>query len=285
MDQSLIAQLMGPTWGPSGADRTQVGPMLAPSTMCYPGHLTLLEYCPLWCTIWTYLKFTGDSPHKGPVIQKAFTYHNLSIWLRNLLLDMEAFCIIQYGVALGQIRLHKSVIYVKWLLNLIVFSFILIIPIDIQKLKNCTLCLYVCLLCYTLDQRSWSWVYWNHLVRPSVPLTACPAAQQLGSHLRPLATDSPHWCLYDTTIQFYYCILSNENFCIVIQVSLKFSCKCPADSDSVLVQFMAWCWTGGKPLPEPVMTKLYNAIYFQCLFSGCLKCNMNISWVPDLARA
>ena len=26
----LIAKFMGPTWGPSGADRTQVGPMLAP---------------------------------------------------------------------------------------------------------------------------------------------------------------------------------------------------------------------------------------------------------------
>ena len=29
---SLIARFMGPTWGPSGAARTQVGPMLAPST-------------------------------------------------------------------------------------------------------------------------------------------------------------------------------------------------------------------------------------------------------------
>ena len=29
----LIARLMGPTWGPSGADRTQVGPMLAPRTL------------------------------------------------------------------------------------------------------------------------------------------------------------------------------------------------------------------------------------------------------------
>ena len=29
---SLIARFMGPTWGPSGADRTQVGPMLAPWT-------------------------------------------------------------------------------------------------------------------------------------------------------------------------------------------------------------------------------------------------------------
>ena len=30
---SLIAMFMGPTWGPSGADRTQVGPMLAPLTL------------------------------------------------------------------------------------------------------------------------------------------------------------------------------------------------------------------------------------------------------------
>ena len=30
---SLIARLMGPTWGSSGADRTQVGPMLAPWTL------------------------------------------------------------------------------------------------------------------------------------------------------------------------------------------------------------------------------------------------------------
>ena len=30
---SLIARFLGPTWGPSGADRTQVGPMLAPWTL------------------------------------------------------------------------------------------------------------------------------------------------------------------------------------------------------------------------------------------------------------
>ena len=30
---TLIARFMGPTWGPSGADRTQVGPMLAPRTL------------------------------------------------------------------------------------------------------------------------------------------------------------------------------------------------------------------------------------------------------------
>ena len=30
---SPIARFMGPAWGPSGADRTQVGPMLAPWTL------------------------------------------------------------------------------------------------------------------------------------------------------------------------------------------------------------------------------------------------------------
>ena len=31
--ETLIAMFMGPTWGPSGAERTQVGPMLAPWTL------------------------------------------------------------------------------------------------------------------------------------------------------------------------------------------------------------------------------------------------------------
>ena len=36
----LIARFMGPTWGPSGADRTQVGPMLA-HKFCYLGQLNM----------------------------------------------------------------------------------------------------------------------------------------------------------------------------------------------------------------------------------------------------
>ena len=39
-ESSLMARLMGPTWGPSGADRTQVGPMLAPWTL-----LSGMLYC------------------------------------------------------------------------------------------------------------------------------------------------------------------------------------------------------------------------------------------------
>ena len=32
---TLITRFTGPTWGPSGADRTQVGPMVAPWTLLY----------------------------------------------------------------------------------------------------------------------------------------------------------------------------------------------------------------------------------------------------------
>ena len=37
---TLTARFMGPAWGPSGADRTQVGPMLAPWTLLSGYHST-----------------------------------------------------------------------------------------------------------------------------------------------------------------------------------------------------------------------------------------------------
>ena len=55
---SLTARFMGPTWGPSGTDRTQVGPMLAPWTLL-SGALLLRKRCgyhhiymmsPGWCS-------------------------------------------------------------------------------------------------------------------------------------------------------------------------------------------------------------------------------------------
>ena len=54
---TLIARFMGPTWGPSGADRTQVGPMLAPwtllsgkSSLVHCGWLVFYLYVPLLST-------------------------------------------------------------------------------------------------------------------------------------------------------------------------------------------------------------------------------------------
>ena len=46
---ALIVMFMGPTWGPSGADRTQVGPMLAPLTLL-SGWLSLcIVTHRMWC--------------------------------------------------------------------------------------------------------------------------------------------------------------------------------------------------------------------------------------------
>ena len=56
------------------------------------------------------------------------------------------------------------------------------------------------------------------------------------------------------------CIFLNENYNILIQISLKFVPKDPIDHISPLVQLMACRQIGDKPLPEPMLTKFYGAI-------------------------
>ena len=53
----------------------------------------------------------------------------------------------------------------------------------------------------------------------------------------------------------FRCIFLNENGTIPIQISLKFVLRSPTDNKPALVQVMAWCWTGDKPLPEAMLTK------------------------------
>ena len=47
-EDTKIARFMGPTWGPSGADRTQVGPMLAPWTLLSGYILLRRPLCPYY---------------------------------------------------------------------------------------------------------------------------------------------------------------------------------------------------------------------------------------------
>ena len=49
-------------------------------------------------------------------------------------------------------------------------------------------------------------------------------------------------------------IFFNENGRILIQISLKFFPRSQVDK-SALVQVMAWCQTGNKTLPEPVLAQ------------------------------
>ena len=58
-------------------------------------------------------------------------------------------------------------------------------------------------------------------------------------------------------------IFMNENFYILIQISLKFVPKGPIDNKSALVQVMACPQTGDKPFPEPMLTQftyIYTAL-------------------------
>ena len=55
-------------------------------------------------------------------------------------------------------------------------------------------------------------------------------------------------------------IFSNENYSTLIQISLEFVPGCPIKSDSALVQVIAWCWKGDKPLPGG-MVNLFNGAY------------------------
>ena len=51
----------------------------------------------------------------------------------------------------------------------------------------------------------------------------------------------------------------NENFCILIQMSLKFVHKSVIDNEAALVQVMAWRRTDDKPLPEPMLIQFTDA--------------------------
>ena len=55
-------------------------------------------------------------------------------------------------------------------------------------------------------------------------------------------------------------IFENENVRLSIKFSLKFVPKGPINSIPALVQIMAWCRPGGKPLSEPMMENLLTHI-------------------------
>ena len=55
---------------------------------------------------------------------------------------------------------------------------------------------------------------------------------------------------------FLKCIFLNENAWIPIEISLKIVPKGPIDNIPALVQIMAWCRPGDKPLSEPMMVRL-----------------------------
>ena len=57
----------------------------------------------------------------------------------------------------------------------------------------------------------------------------------------------------------FKCIFVNEKFCISIEISLKFVPQGPVDNNPALVEIMAWCRIGDKPLSEQMLTPLTDA--------------------------
>ena len=58
----------------------------------------------------------------------------------------------------------------------------------------------------------------------------------------------------------FKCIFLNENLWILLEISLKFIPKFPINNITALVQIMAWCQPGNKPLSEPMMLSLLTHI-------------------------
>ena len=77
----------------------------------------------------------------------------------------------------------------------------------------------------------------------------------------------PYWLLFINTLtprqnecqcagDIFKCVFLNENVWIQIGISLKFVPKGPINNIPALVQIMAWCCPGNKPLSEPMMISL-----------------------------
>ena len=71
-----------------------------------------------------------------------------------------------------------------------------------------------------------------------------------------LNTLRPRQFLYRIANDIFNCISLNENVWISNKISMKLVPTDPIEDDSALVQVMGWRGTGGKPLPDPMMTQL-----------------------------
>ena len=73
----------------------------------------------------------------------------------------------------------------------------------------------------------------------------------------------------------FKCIFSNENVWISLKIKLKSVPKVRINNIPALVQIMAWCRLGGKPLSEPMMG---NSLTHICVtrpqWINCKICNL-----------
>ena len=91
---------------------------------------------------------------------------------------------------------------------------------------------------------------------------------QLGHNFVHVATAQLSWYAQNTHFprtkwppfaNIFKYILMNENFCVMIRISLRFVINCPIDNKPTLVQVLAGRRTSDKPLPEPMINKFTDA--------------------------
>ena len=115
--------------------------------------------------------------------------------------------------------------------------------------------------------------WWSLRIGHTVPL-CCPSGSLLGVQRCHSGSESidMHWihCCVEVSLNnwgrdkmdtisqttFVKCIFLNENVWTPIKISLKFVPKSPINNIPALVQIMAWCRPGDKPLSEPMMVWL-----------------------------
>ena len=81
----------------------------------------------------------------------------------------------------------------------------------------------------------------------------CNCLSKSSSQLISVNSSSPGQNGRHFTDNIFKCIFVNEKTCILIRISLKFVPQGLIDNKSTLVQVMAWCRTGDKPLPKPML--------------------------------
>ena len=60
----------------------------------------------------------------------------------------------------------------------------------------------------------------------------------------------------------FKCTFLHENWCLLIKILPNFAANGPINNIPSLVQIMAWCWTGTKPLSKPMMYKFTDTYMY-----------------------
>ena len=107
---------------------------------------------------------------------------------------------------------------------------------------------------WNLNQNTQLFAYENASQAIACTMAAILFCSQCVNTLRPRQNGR---CFPD---DIFKCIFLNENVYISIKISLKFVPKGPINNIPALVQIMAWCRPGDKPLPEPMMVSLLTHI-------------------------